>query len=143
MMPTEYYSMRIQYLILTGWLKGLGSEGLMCRWAIMACSRSLSLANCGRQMSTLNTTEITLLDLYYTYAFIALHNFYLQEEVNYRIYCKVVHLRVMLWYSNFISMLSMVSPNKGALNLYNKHFTITEKEKIILWFKAFTKLKVN
>lgn len=32
---------------LTGWLKGLGSEGRMCRWAIMACSRSLSLASCG------------------------------------------------------------------------------------------------
>lgn len=32
---------------LTGWLKGLGSEGRMCRWAIIACSRSLSLASCG------------------------------------------------------------------------------------------------
>lgn len=32
---------------LTGWLKALGSEGRMCRWAIMACSRSLSLASCG------------------------------------------------------------------------------------------------
>lgn len=32
---------------LTGWLKGLGSEGRMCRWVIMACSRSLSLASCG------------------------------------------------------------------------------------------------
>lgn len=32
---------------LTGWLKGLGSEGRMCRWAIMACSLSLSLASCG------------------------------------------------------------------------------------------------
>jgi hypothetical protein len=31
---------------LTGWLKGLGSEGRMCRCAIMACSRSLSLASC-------------------------------------------------------------------------------------------------
>lgn len=33
---------------LTGWLKGLGSEGRMCRWAIMACNRSLSLASCER-----------------------------------------------------------------------------------------------
>ena len=31
---------------LTGWLKGLGSEGRMCRCAIMACSLSLSLASC-------------------------------------------------------------------------------------------------
>lgn len=35
---------------LTGWLKGFGSDGRMCRWAIMAWSRSLSFANCeGRQ----------------------------------------------------------------------------------------------
>lgn len=32
--------------VLTGWLKGFGSEGRMCRWAIMAWSRSLSFASC-------------------------------------------------------------------------------------------------
>lgn len=32
--------------VLTGWLKGLGSEGRICRCAIMACSLSLSLASC-------------------------------------------------------------------------------------------------
>lgn len=31
--------------VLTGWLKGFGSEGLMWRWAIMACRRSLSFAS--------------------------------------------------------------------------------------------------
>lgn len=30
---------------LTGWLKGFGSDGRMCRWVIMACKRSLSLAS--------------------------------------------------------------------------------------------------
>lgn len=38
---------------LTGWLKGFGSDGRMCRWAIMAWSRSLSFANCeGQQGQT-------------------------------------------------------------------------------------------
>lgn len=44
---------------LTGWLKGFGSDGRMCRWAIMAWSRSLSFANCEGQREQIWAPETT------------------------------------------------------------------------------------
>lgn len=47
--------------VLTGWLKGFGSEGRMCRWVIMAWSRSLSFASCKTQ----NRNKILFISLNY------------------------------------------------------------------------------